>query len=40
MREWSKLLSSGTRNRIWAVRDVLAELDVLTETIGRRVVRS
>jgi len=32
-----EMLADGARNRIWAARDVLSELDVLTETIGRRV---
>jgi Fic family protein len=31
-----ELLSSGTRNRIWAAGDVLAELDTLSATIGQR----
>jgi Fic family protein len=31
-----ELLSSGARNRIWAASDVLAELDTLSATIGRR----
>ncbi|WP_019972484.1 Fic family protein [Mycobacterium sp. 141] len=31
-----EVLSSGTRNRIWAASDVLAELDLLGDTIGRR----
>lgn len=31
-----ELLSSGTRNRIWAASDVLAELDTLNATIGER----
>lgn len=32
-----EVLSAGSRNRIWAATDVLAELDVLSEAIGRRV---
>lgn len=34
-----EVLSEGSRNRIWAATDVLAELDVLTDAIGRRVSR-
>jgi Fic family protein len=33
-----EVLSGGSRNRIWAASDVLAELDVLTEAIGRRAI--
>ena len=33
-----ELLSSGTRNRIWAASDVLAELDTLSAAIGRRTI--
>lgn len=32
-----EVLAGGSRNRIWAASDVLMELDVLTEAIGRRV---
>lgn len=32
-----EVLSAGSRNRIWAATDVLTELDVLSEAIGRRV---
>lgn len=31
-----EVLSGGSRNRIWAASDVLAELDALTEAAGRR----
>ena len=31
-----EVLSSGVRNRVWAAADVLTELDVLSEAIGRR----
>lgn len=31
------VLSAGARNRVWAVADVLAELDALSDAIGRRV---
>lgn len=31
-----EILSSGNRNRVWAAADVLAELDALTDAIGRR----
>lgn len=31
-----EVLSSGTRNRVWAAADVLTELDALSEAIGRR----
>lgn len=31
-----EVLSGGSRNRIWAASDVLAELDALTEAVGRR----
>jgi len=32
-----EILSAGTRNRVWAAADVLAELDALSDAIGRRV---
>lgn len=32
-----EVISGGSRNRIWGVSAVLAELDALTEAIGRRV---
>lgn len=32
-----EILSSGARNRVWAATDVLAELDALSDAIGRRV---
>lgn len=32
-----EILSSGNRNRVWAATDVLAELDALSDAIGRRV---
>lgn len=31
-----ELLFAGKRNRVWAARDVLAELDTLSKAIGRR----
>lgn len=33
-----ELLSTGTRNRVWAASDVLTELDALAEAIGRRTI--
>ncbi|MGV0700577.1 Fic family protein [Mycolicibacter sinensis] len=32
-----EILSAGARNRVWAVADVLTELDTLSDAIGRRV---
>jgi hypothetical protein len=33
-----EVLSESKRNRIWAATDVLAELDALSASIGRRTI--